>query len=73
MASLEVQGGLEQFLNDCKILSWIIRGANDNSKRKVIKALLRSQRLDLFRLQETEIHLMFEGIVRGLGTGWFLD
>ena len=56
-----------------KILSWNIPGANDCSKRKVIKALLRSQRLDLFCLQETKIHSMSEGIVRSLGSGQFLD
>ena len=31
-----------------RILSWNVRGANDSSKRKVIKAIIRSQRVDLF-------------------------
>ena len=30
-----------------KIISWNIRGANDRDKRKVIKALIRSQKADL--------------------------
>ena len=52
-----------------KILSWNIWGANDSSKRKVVKALLRSQKLDLFCLQETKMQLMSKGIRRSLGTG----
>ena len=56
-----------------KVLSWNIRGANDTSKRKIVKALLRSQKLDLFCLQETKIHSMSEGIVRSLGSGRFLE
>ena len=33
-----------------KLLSWNVCGANDSSERKVIKALIRSQRVDLFCL-----------------------
>ena len=33
-----------------RMLSWNVRGANDNSKIKVIKALIRYQRVDLFYL-----------------------
>ena len=55
-----------------KILSWNIRGANDSSKRKVIKALLRSQKLDLFCLQETKMQVMSDDVARSLGTGRFL-
>ena len=56
-----------------RLLSWNVRGANDSSKRKVIKIVIRSQRVDLFRLQETKIQAMSEGLVRSLGTGRFLD
>ena len=56
-----------------KLLSWNVCGANDSSERKVIKALIRSQRVDLFCLQETKIQAMSEGVVRSLGTGRFLD
>ena len=56
-----------------RILSWNVRGVNDSSKRKVVKAVIRSQRVDLFCLQETKIQAMSEGVVRSLGTGRFLD
>ena len=56
-----------------KILSWNVRGANDSSKRKVIKTFIRNQRVDLICIQETKIQSMSEGIVRSLGSGRFLD
>ncbi|RVW85331.1 hypothetical protein CK203_045523 [Vitis vinifera] len=56
-----------------KIISWNVRGANDSSKRKIIKNYIRSQRVDLMCIQETKIQEMSEGIVRSLGTGRFLD
>ncbi|RVX18605.1 Transposon TX1 uncharacterized 149 kDa protein [Vitis vinifera] len=56
-----------------RLLSWNVRGANDSSKRKVIKAMIRNQRVDLFYLQETKIQTMSEGVVRSLGSGRFLD
>ena len=56
-----------------RLLSWNVRGVNDSSKRKVVKAVIRSQRVDLFCLQETKIQAMSEGVVRSLGTGRFLD
>ena len=33
-----------------RLLSWNVRGANDSSKRKLIKALIRNQKVDLFCL-----------------------
>ena len=33
-----------------RILSWNVRGANDKEKRKIIKALIKSQRADLVSL-----------------------
>ena len=33
-----------------RLLSRNVRGANDSSKRKVIKAMIRNQRMDLFCL-----------------------
>ena len=56
-----------------RLLIWNVRGANDSSKRKVIKAMIRSQMVDLFCLQETKIQSMSEGVVRSLGSGRFLD
>ena len=52
-----------------RLLSWNVRGANDSSKRRVIKAVIRSQRVDLFCLQETKIQALSEGLVRSLGSG----
>ena len=52
-----------------KILSWNVRGANDRSKRKVIKALIRSQKVDLVCLQETKIQEMSQGVIHSLGVG----
>ena len=54
-----------------KLLSWNVRGANDSSKRKIIKAIIRNQKVDLFCLQEKKIHAITEGVVRSLGTGRF--
>ena len=51
-----------------RLLSWNVRGANDSSKRKVIKAMIRNQRVDLFCLQETKIQTMSEGVVSSLGS-----
>ncbi|RVW89154.1 hypothetical protein CK203_040262 [Vitis vinifera] len=56
-----------------RLLSWNVRGANDSSKRKVIKAMIRSQKVDLFCIQEKKIQSMLEGMVRSLGSGRFLD
>ena len=39
----------------------------------MIKVVIRSQRVDLFYLQETKIQAMIEGLVRSLGIGRFLD
>ena len=50
-----------------------MRGANDSSKRKIIKPFIRNQRVDLLCIQETKIQPMSEGVVRSLGCGRFLD
>ncbi|RVW28874.1 hypothetical protein CK203_112210 [Vitis vinifera] len=44
-----------------KILCWNVRGANDSSRRKLIKAVVRSQKVDLLCIQETKIKSMSEG------------
>ena len=56
-----------------KILSWNVRGVNDRNKRKLIKALIRSQKVDLVCLQETKMTEMSLGVVRSLGVGRFLE
>ena len=38
-----------------RILSWNVRGVNDRPKRKIIKSMIRSQKVDLFYLQETKV------------------
>ena len=42
--------GVPNYGNPMKIrlLSWNVHGVNDSSKRKVIKAMIRSQKVDLF-------------------------
>ena len=56
-----------------KILSWNIRGVNDSDKRKVIKNLIRTNRVDLVCLQETKVQVMNIEMVRSLGVGRFLN
>ena len=56
-----------------RILSWNVRGVNDRPKRKIIKSVIRSQKVDLFCLQETKVQVMSDEIVRSLGPGRFLD
>ena len=56
-----------------KILSWNVREVNDVSKRKVIKALIRSQKADMVCLQETKMQKMSIRVVRSLGVGRFLE
>ena len=55
------------------ILCWNVKGANDRDKRKVIKALIKSQKVDLACLQETKMPEMSMGLVCSLGVGWFLE
>ena len=49
-----------------------MRGANDSSKRKIIKSFIRNQRVDLICIQETKIQAMSKGLVRSLGFRRFL-
>ena len=56
-----------------KILSWNVRGVNDRNKRKIIKALISSQKVDLVCLQETKMTEMSLGLVQSLGVGRFLE
>ena len=56
-----------------KILSWNVRGANDVTKRKVIKAFIKMQRVDVVCLQETKFKEVSTGLIRSLGVGRFLD
>lgn len=60
--------GEAQFLNDNTNSKLECEGVIDS-----FKGLLRSQKLDLFLLQETKRHLMSEGIVRTLGSWRFME
>ena len=56
-----------------KILTWNDRGANYAEKRKMIKAFLRSQIVDLICLQKTKLKGMSSSLVRSLSAGRFVD
>ena len=56
-----------------RLLTWNVRGANNCDKRKVIKALIKNNRVDLVCLQETKIREMSMGIICSLEVGKFLD
>ena len=60
-------------LMNLKLLSWNARGVNESTKRKVIKSVIRKQKVDLFCIQETKIQVMTDRVVRSLGSGRFLD
>ena len=50
-----------------KLMSWNVRGANDVNKRRIIKSVVRKQKVDLMCIQETKIQLMTDGMVKNLG------
>ena len=46
-----------------RILLWNVKGANDKDKRRIIKSVIKSQRVDVVCVQETKIKEMTTGIV----------
>ena len=52
-----------------KLFSWNVRGANNPDKRNIIRNFIRSQRVDLVCLQETNFQEMSEADARSLGVG----
>ena len=56
-----------------RILLWNVRGANDEAKRKVLKAFIKMQRDDVVCLQETKLKEVSNRIIRSLGVGRFLE
>ena len=48
-------------------------GVNDRDKRKIIKSVIKSQKVDVVCLQETKIKEMTTGLVRSPGVGRHLD
>ena len=55
-----------------KFLSWNVRRANDVVKRKVIKAFLKSQKVDVVCLQETKLKELSRGTLRSLAIGRYM-
>ena len=55
-----------------RILSWNVRGVNDQEKKKVIKAFIKTQRVDIVCLQETKLKGTSSELVRSLGVGGFI-
>ena len=55
-----------------RILSWNVREANDSDKRKVIKSVIKSNKVDVVCLQETKIKEKSMELVRSLEVGKFL-
>ena len=56
-----------------KILSWNVRGVNDPDRRKIIRNVIRYQRVNLVCLQETKIQKMTTAVARSLGAGRIYD
>ena len=54
-----------------RILSWNVRGVNDSDKRKIIKSIIKSNKVDVMCLQETKIKEMSMELVHSLGVGRF--
>ena len=52
-----------------RILSKNVGEANDCDKRKVIKSLVKSQRMNVVNLQETKLQRMSNTLVHSLGVG----
>ena len=52
-----------------RILSWNVRGANDSDKRRIIKSIVKAQKMDLVCLQETKIQSLSCSLVPSLGVG----
>ena len=52
-----------------RILSWNVIRANNMDKRKIIKLVIKSQRVDVVCLQETKIKEMTTRLVRSLRVG----
>ena len=53
-----------------KILSWNVKGANSDEKRKLIKAFLKWYKADLVCIQKTKLKGLTHGIIRSLMVVW---
>ena len=59
--------------DEIKILSWNVRGANDISKRKLIKAFIKTQKADVVCIQETKWRTSTKRIIRSLASRGYVD
>ena len=50
-------------------MSWNVRGVNDPDRRKIIRNVIRYQRVNLVCLQETKIQNMTAAVARSVGVG----
>ena len=50
-------------------MSWNVRGLNDPHRRKIIRNVIRYQRVNLVCLQETKIQNMIVAVARSVGVG----
>ena len=73
MSSSGQRGAVSGCPMNLKLLSWNVRGAHESTKRKVIKSVIRKQKVDLFCIQETKVQVMSDRVVSSLGSGRFLD
>ena len=67
------EGSLFSLLIKITILSWNVRGANDVVKRKVVKAFLKSQKVDMVCIQETKLKEISRGIISSLSVGRYME
>ena len=56
-----------------RILSWNVRGANNDTKRSLLKAFIKLQKADVVCLQETKIKKVMDGLIRSIRAGRFLN
>ena len=73
MSSSGQRGSISGCPMNLKLLSWNVRRANDSTKRKAIKSIIRKQKVGLFCIQETKIQVLSDRVVSGLGPRRFLD
>ncbi|RVX07793.1 hypothetical protein CK203_021807 [Vitis vinifera] len=68
-----VEGCSQWLSNEPQVVELECEGSEQSTKRKVIKSVIRKQKVDLFCIQETKIQVMSDRVVSSLGLGRFLD
>ena len=56
-----------------KILSWNVRGLNEQEKRLQVRNLIRHWKADIVYLQKTKLELITQGIIHSLWGGQHVD